>query len=54
VKRIARAKDSSLNVEKAQNALKNKPLPVAQALSRLRNEMPDLEFKNKFNEIKGK
>lgn len=34
-----RPKDSSLNVEKAQNALRNKPLSVDQALSRLRSEM---------------
>lgn len=34
-----RPKDSSLNVEKAQNALTNKPLPVGQALSQLRSEM---------------
>jgi dTDP-4-dehydrorhamnose reductase len=34
-----RSKDSSLNVEKAQNALTNKPLPVGQALSQLRSEM---------------
>jgi dTDP-4-dehydrorhamnose reductase len=35
-----RPKDSSLNVKKAQNALKNKPLPIDQALSQLRHEMP--------------
>jgi dTDP-4-dehydrorhamnose reductase len=34
-----RPKDSSLNVEKAQNTLKKKPLPVDQALARLRSEM---------------
>jgi dTDP-4-dehydrorhamnose reductase len=34
-----RPKDSSLNVEKAQNALKNKPLSVDQALLQLRSEM---------------
>ena len=35
-----RPKDSSLNVEKAQNTLKNKPLQIDQALLQLRSEMP--------------
>jgi dTDP-4-dehydrorhamnose reductase len=34
-----RPKDSSLNVEKAQNALTNRPLTVDQALSQLRREI---------------
>jgi dTDP-4-dehydrorhamnose reductase len=34
-----RPKDSSLSVDKAQNTLNNQPLPVDQALSRLRTEM---------------
>jgi len=34
-----RPKDSSLNVEKAQNALRNKPLSVNQALSQLKSEV---------------
>jgi dTDP-4-dehydrorhamnose reductase len=34
-----RPKDSSLNVERAENALRNKPLPVGQALSQLKTEM---------------
>jgi len=34
-----RPKDSSLSVEKAENALTKKPLPVDQALSQLRSEM---------------
>ena len=33
-----RPKDSSLNVEKAQKALTNQPLPIDQALSQLRSE----------------
>jgi dTDP-4-dehydrorhamnose reductase len=34
-----RPKDTSLNVEKAQRILKNKPLPVDKALSKLQREM---------------
>jgi dTDP-4-dehydrorhamnose reductase len=34
-----RPKDSSLNVKRAENALRNKPLPVGQALSQLKTEM---------------
>jgi dTDP-4-dehydrorhamnose reductase len=39
-----RPKDTSLNVDKAQNTLTNRPLPVDQALSQLRSEMQRFEF----------
>jgi len=35
-----RPKDSSLNVDKAKQTLKNKPLQISEALSRLKMEMP--------------